>query len=106
MTKISFNTDPENGLFTGFECLGHSGYADEGSDIVCAAVSILTFNFVNSCEKLLNIKTDVEERSKDAFLKVTVKDYSGEDVQLLFRSLKLGLSEIEKNYKKYLRLTK
>ena len=26
-------------LFTGFECSGHSGYGEEGSDIVCAAIS-------------------------------------------------------------------
>ncbi len=26
-------------LYTGFECCGHSGYGEEGSDIVCAAIS-------------------------------------------------------------------
>jgi uncharacterized protein YsxB (DUF464 family) len=28
--------------FTGFEITGHSGYSEEGSDIVCACVSSLT----------------------------------------------------------------
>ncbi len=105
MTEISFYKDSED-QFTGFKCTGHSGYADEGSDIVCAAVSMLTFNFVNSVEKLLGVKTYVEQREEDAYLNVSIEDYNRSDVQLLFRSLLLGIEEIEKNYKKYLRLTK
>ncbi|MBP5625093.1 MAG: ribosomal-processing cysteine protease Prp [Lachnospiraceae bacterium] len=105
MTEISFYKDSED-QFTGFKCTGHSGYADEGSDIVCAAVSMLTFNFVNSVEKLLGVKVYVEQREADAYLDVSIEAYQRGDVQLLFRSLKLGLEEIEKNYKKYLRLTK
>ena len=37
MTKIEvFN---QNGRINGFAVSGHSGYAEEGSDIVCAAIS-------------------------------------------------------------------
>ena len=37
MTKVEiFN---QNGRINGFSVSGHSGYAEEGSDIVCAAVS-------------------------------------------------------------------
>ena len=34
----------------GFDVSGHSGYADEGSDIVCAAVS----SAVGLCESIIN----------------------------------------------------
>ena len=30
--------------YQGFNCIGHAGYADAGSDIICAAVSVLVFN--------------------------------------------------------------
>ena len=39
------------GLLTGFELSGHSGYADAGEDVVCAAVSSavqLTVNILDS----------------------------------------------------------
>ena len=37
MTRIDFfNAD---GRITGFCCSGHSGYAEAGADIICAAVS-------------------------------------------------------------------
>ena len=37
MTKIEFFTEDER--ITGFSVSGHSGYAEAGSDIVCAAIS-------------------------------------------------------------------
>ncbi|MBQ9492854.1 MAG: ribosomal-processing cysteine protease Prp [Oscillibacter sp.] len=37
MTTITFRTDRDR--ITGFLCQGHSGYAEAGTDIVCAAVT-------------------------------------------------------------------
>ena len=37
MTRVEFFD--QDGRITGFSCSGHSGYAEEGSDIVCASVS-------------------------------------------------------------------
>jgi len=48
MTKVEiFNHD---GRINGFAVSGHSGYAEEGSDIVCAAVS----SAVNFAECTIN----------------------------------------------------
>ena len=105
MITISFFQSPEDDKFTGFECSGHSGYSEAGSDIVCAAVSVLTYNFVASLEKLLKIEAETVAREEDAYLKVNVKEFANDDVQLLFRSLHLGLKEIEKSYKKNVKLT-
>ena len=49
MIRVSLRT--ENGLFTGFACKGHAGYAAAGKDIVCAAVSALTTTCVNALER-------------------------------------------------------
>ena len=37
MTTVTFYTDGKR--ITGFDAKGHSGYAEEGSDIVCAAIT-------------------------------------------------------------------
>ena len=37
MTTVSFHT--EESRIVGFDVKGHSGYAEEGSDIVCAAIT-------------------------------------------------------------------
>lgn len=39
-------------LYTGFECSGHSGYGEAGSDIVCAAISTGVEFCINCGEKI------------------------------------------------------
>mgnify|MGYP002868602476 CR=1 FL=1 len=48
MTTVTFRTDRER--VTGFTCQGHSGYAEAGEDIVCAAVT----SAVRLCECTIN----------------------------------------------------
>ena len=50
MTHITIYKSTNGGI-VGFRSAGHAGYAEEGSDIICSAVSILTFNTINSIEK-------------------------------------------------------
>jgi len=104
MTEITFYRDYNDKIY-GFECSGHSGYAKAGRDIVCAAISVLTINFVNSVDEFTNSCCETEEIEKTGYLKVTVKDYDNNDVQLLFKSLSLGLNGIQEEYSRYLKLT-
>ena len=104
MTRITFYRD-SNDKLTGFECKGHAGYAEAGEDIVCAAISILTINFVNSVELLTDSFPEVVEDSDKGYLMVTIKEYDKDDVQLLFNSLSLGLDNIREEYPKFFDLT-
>ena len=104
MTHLTFYRD-DNDKFTGFECKGHAGFAEAGEDIVCAAISILTINFVNSVELLTDSFPEVVEDSDKGYLKVTIKEYDKDDVQLLFNSLSLGLDNIREEYPKFFDLT-
>ena len=45
---ITVEIRKSNGEYVGFSSKGHAGYADEGYDIICAAVSVLTVNTINS----------------------------------------------------------
>ncbi len=104
MTEISFYITEDDKYF-GFETEGHAGYARAGKDIVCAAVSVLTQNFVNSVEELLKTDVSVELDSKSGYMDIRISDYDKDDVQLLFKSLVLGLEEISKEYSKNVKLT-
>ncbi|MBR1607087.1 MAG: ribosomal-processing cysteine protease Prp, partial [Clostridia bacterium] len=46
MTRVTLYHDAE-GRLSGFSCKGHAGYAEAGSDIVCAAVSALSITCCN-----------------------------------------------------------
>ena len=41
-------------LNIGFKVFGHSGYDESGKDIVCAGISALTINFINSVEEFMD----------------------------------------------------
>ncbi len=70
MTRIVFyKTD---GVFYGFEEQGHTGYGEEGDDVLCAALSAMTMLIINAIE--VSYATDVEytldEKSGDIRLVV------------------------------------
>jgi len=106
MIKISFLYN-ENKSIIGFDFDGHAGFAESGRDIVCAAVSALVFNTMNSIEKFTKTDFEVDMDEKKGHIYFTVKDEPDEKTELLLNSLKLGVGEIQKSYgKKYIRIEK
>ncbi len=88
-----------------FEISGHAGYAPAGEDIVCAAVTVLSFNTVNAIEAFTDVPFQAKaDEKKGGYLKVTFPLEGMEDkqVQLLLETLKLGLSGIETEYNEYM----
>ena len=101
MIKVTIYQSSE-GEISGFSIQGHAGYAESGSDIVCAAVSVLTQNTVNSIEQFTQdgFSADVDEEEGGLYLKME-PGYSKES-KLLLDSLILGLQGIEEEYMDYL----
>ncbi|MCR5743639.1 MAG: ribosomal-processing cysteine protease Prp [Lachnospiraceae bacterium] len=87
----------EDGDFFGLHVSGHAGYAQYGSDIICAAVSSLTLNSVNSILQYTD-QGIVYETNEDGLLKFKFEDKPSHDVVLLFKSMILGLKGIEEQY--------
>ena len=48
MTKLVFFRS--GGVFYGFEEQGHTGYGEEGDDVLCAALSAMTMLIINTVE--------------------------------------------------------
>lgn len=78
-----------------FVISGHAGFRESGSDIVCAAVSILVINTINSCEALLGIEPDCEDTED---MLSCVIPQGNPSVQLLFQSMVYGLTDVMKQY--------
>ena len=90
----------DNGICNGFQCMGHAGYADYGQDIVCAAVSVLVVNTINSIEEFTDdaIACEVKEENGDVRFEFT-GDISSVS-KLLVESMLLGLRGVEQEYGK------
>ena len=104
MTNVKILND-KSGLHRGFEVSGHSGYAKSGNDIVCAAISVLTTNTINSIETFTDDFISYESDENTAFMKLILEEESSHDAQLLMDAMILGLSTMAKAYPKNVRLT-
>jgi len=100
MTKVEFFTRGEK--LTGFHVHGHSGYACEGEDIVCAAISSAVFMTMNTITDVLNVRAEVSAENGDAALKILSKD--AEACQSILQGLKLHLLELEKQYGDFIKI--
>ena len=100
MTTVSFHL--EGSRIVGFEVKGHSGYADEGSDIVCAAVT----SAVRLCECAINdvlgLEASVKVRQKDASISLKLPGSLGQTnestCQTLLTALMVYLTELHEEY--------
>ena len=64
---INITVKKRKGSYLDFLSKGHAGYAEEGQDIVCAAVSALIITTVNSLEKFTEeqIEAEADELAQD-----------------------------------------
>lgn len=102
MTKITVYV--KDNIYSGICIAGHSGFADEGEDIVCAGISVLAINFINSVEKFTTDKFQMTENEDDGIIDFQFLHMPDSDAQLLLKSLVLGLEEMEKEYNDFISL--
>ena len=104
MIKITVTFDGE--FISTIEASGHSGYAVEGSDIICSAVSTLVQNCEKGLKELLKIKTHYVVDEKRPYLSITLPsimtDVERHDANILLNSTMLGLSDLADSYPKYI----
>ena len=93
-----------DGRLSGFECRGHAGYAQAGSDIVCAAVSVLSTTCVNALESVAGGKPQLIVR--DGQMKAVVsEDQMTHDAQVILRTFEQGIRDVASSYPKYIHIT-
>jgi len=88
----------QNDDFTGFACLGHAGYADAGEDIICAGVSALVINTINSIAAFTKEKITVDSEEETGMITLDFAKPAGDEAALLMKSLVLGLQGIQNDY--------
>ena len=97
MVRVTILKDQDN-TCRGFETKGHAGYADQGQDIVCAAVSVLTINTVNSLEQFTEETFDLDADEKSGRIAVRFTHQPDAAAALLLSSYELGMQGIADHY--------
>ena len=91
---------------TGFEISGHAGYAEEGSDIICAAVSAIAYTAVGyfSEKKIGDSKPRYSEKDGYMRFKPDIDSYAESDDKIsayaVMEATCLGFKQIEYSYGK------
>ena len=87
------------GELCGFEIKGHSGYAPQGEDIVCAAVSSAAYMAANTITEVSGAEADII--SEDGYFKLLLKvDDSVSEAVL--SGMKLHLMDVSKQYPQFI----
>lgn len=109
MIDIRFYRNNKKEIFK-FKVSGHSGFAEEGRDIVCSAVTVLVLNTVNSIEAFTDDKFIVTaDENAGGFLEFLSPEIKigkeCHDTSLLLNAMAKGIYDIKKEYTDYLSIT-
>ena len=72
MTKVVFYK--QDGVFYGFHEIGHAGYGEFGTDIICSALSAMTMLIVNTVETVWGCDVSYKIDDETTDITVTVKE--------------------------------
>ena len=103
MTKVEIFR--KNGNIIGYKASGHSGYSEQGSDIICSAISTSLQMTLIGIQEVLKLKVDF--KINDGFLDVDLKNISLDKLtqtNILTETMAIFLKELTKQYPKYIRL--
>ena len=100
MTTVTFFT--EGSRITGLQVKGHSGYAPEGEDIVCAAVTSAVRLAECAVNDVLGLEAAVKVREKDASLSLKLPASLGQTnestCQTLLAALMVHFVQLAEEY--------
>ena len=94
----------EDGRISGFSVSGHSGYAEAGQDIVCAAVSAVVGMAEATINDVCGAKAKVRVKEEDARVTLTLPAVCDEEesVQAVLAGLLLYLCNLRDEYPDYI----
>ena len=104
MTKVTIYKNVKNEC-VGFKVFEHAGFDEAGSDIVCAAISILVINTMNAIEQFTDVDYTQDVDEEECTIEFKVKEPTKE-TSLLLDTMVLGLQTMadDENYAEYIDL--
>jgi len=102
MTRCEFFTEDDR--ITGFSVSGHSGYAEAGQDIICAAISAVVTMAEATINDVCGAKAKVRVKEEDARVTLTLPASCDEEesVQAVLAGMMLTLCSLRDDYPDYI----
>ena len=102
MTRCEFFTEGDR--ITGFSVSGHSGYAESGSDIVCAAISAVVSMAEATINDVCGANAKVRVKEEDARVTLTLPTSCDEEdaIQAVLAGMMVTLCSMRDDYSDYI----
>ena len=97
MITVSFYVKKEP---VGFEVSGHSGYADEGSDIICSAVYSCAYMTANTATEIMGLSPEIEV--KDGYMRLIFNDTEALKAKDILNGFRLHINALADEYPGYI----
>ena len=94
----------ENDRITGFSVSGHSGYAEAGQDVVCAAISAVVTMAEATINDVCGAKAKVRVKDEQARVTLTLPASCDEEetVQAVLAGMMVTLISLQEDYPDYI----
>ena len=103
MIKIDIYRD-EQGMITNYKVSGHAESVDEGADLVCNSVSVMTQIPIIGLEKYLKLKPSYSVELEEGILDVALNSAPNELTQAILMTMLYGLKDLERQCSQYVRI--
>ena len=102
MTKVEFFN--KEGRITGFCVSGHSGYAEEGSDVVCAAITAVVTFAEATINDVLGARAKVRVKAEEPRITLTLPASCEEEeaVQAVLTGMMLTICSLRDDHSDYI----
>jgi hypothetical protein len=99
MIDIIMNKKKNSSGYVGFSVTGHAGWDEDGKDIVCASISVLSFtavggliNMTDSCEY------SFEKGRMFCSLTESISQSQQKVADIILETIHIGFKQVEKKY--------
>jgi uncharacterized protein YsxB (DUF464 family) len=99
MIQVSFLIN-KDGEYLGFDIEGHSGYSEQGTDIVCAAVTSVSLMVANTVTEVIH--ADALAKAEDGYIYLRINPKDTKNCRDIFCGLKLHLCSLEEQYSDFI----
>ena len=92
----------KNDMICGFKVYGHAGYADSGSDIVCASISSAVQLTANTISEIFRFNAEITEGDNVITLKAV--DYCDSVFQGILKGFRLHVKLLSQQFSKNVKI--
>ena len=98
MIEITICKRPDRKTYRSIQVSGHACSVEDGDDLVCCSVSVLTINLVNSLDHLTDDGFVFDQHESIGFMSLVFPEEPSPEADLLLRSYELGVLSVAAQY--------